>query len=230
MEHTRKLRVLVADGTPLTRIALVALTNRHPRFEVCAEASDARQARGLCLQKLPDVVLLDLDVPRGDGVELMRECRKFHPPVKSVVVTNRDDFLSFRQAFRAGALAYITKSDEGGEILKGLEAVLTGERFASRRVSHLMLQEMSCSGPSPDDRRIETLSDREIQVFRLIGRGYGVTAIAKELGVSVKTVETHQQRTKDKLELKTADELHKRAELWATRSVDVRAPLAHEFA
>lgn len=211
MDKPPRLRVLVVDGVPLTRFALVSLIELHPLYEVCAEAVDAPEARRLCAEELPDLVVLDLAVPRGDGVELLREFPKLHPGVRSMVVTDRDDALSVRRAFRAGARAYVTKLDEGGEVMMGLERMLAGELFASARVSHLLLERLAEGSSAGSEREVELLSDRELQVFLLLGRNLGATAISRELGVSVKTVETHQQRMKEKLGLATGAELQRRA-------------------
>lgn len=211
MDKPPRLRVLVVDGVPLTRFALVSLIELHPLYEVCAEAADAPQARQLCAEERPDVVVLDLAVPRGDGMELLREFRKLHSGVRSMVVTDREDALSVQRAFRAGVCAYLTKQDEGCEVLMGLERVLAGELYASPRVSHLMLKHLAQGGRGGNEPDVGTLSDRELQVFRLLGRKLGATAISRELGVSVKTVETHQQRMKAKLGLATGAELQRDA-------------------
>jgi len=210
-----KKRVLVVDGMPLTRFALVTIVECHPRMVVCAEARDAPEARQLCASHSPDVAVLDLDVPRGDGLDLLLDFRRLHPAVRLLVISEREDPLSIERAFRAGARSYISKREEGGELLAGLESLLTENLFASARVFHLVLEAMAGGGRRQRPRQdVAGLSHRELQVFMRMGRGSGATAISRELGVSVKTIETHQQRMKEKLHLCTASELHRCAARW----------------
>lgn len=217
MAETSKLRVLVVDGVPLTRFALAALTNSHPSLEVCAEAASAPEARQLCAERRPDLALVDLAVPRGDGLVLLRELRKLHPPLRLLVVSERDDVQHVRRALRAGATGYVTRLDECREFLEAFECVIRGEVFASHRVSRGLLKELAPGERLSSIANLDRLSDRELHVFRLVGNRLGPTAVAQHLGVSVKTVETYQRRIKEKLDLCSCSELHKRAALWSAK-------------
>jgi DNA-binding NarL/FixJ family response regulator len=218
MDEDSKVRVMIVEGVALTRLALRTLSMGHPRFEVCAEAVDAPEARALCAAVKPDVIVLDLAVPRGDGVELLRELARLHPMAKALVVSQCEDELSLQRAFRAGARGYVSLHEDPEEVVAGMEQVVLGQLFASRRVSHLLLSQMaqrpSRRGAAWD---VATLSDRELHVFRRLGIGLGATAIGRDLGVSVKTVETHFGRIKEKLGVTTASELRQRAEDWVRR-------------
>ncbi len=214
MDEPRKLRVMIVNGVPLVRFGLAALAGCHPLLEVCAEAGDAREARRICAEEKPDLAVLDLEVPHGDGVELLRDFRKLHEPLRSLVVSEREDALSVQRAFRAGARGFVTAREEPAEVLAALDAVLAGRLYASRRVSLLLLEQMAGGSVA---HSVAALSDRELQVFRLLGRGLRPTAIARDLGVSVKTVETHQQRMKEKLRAANGAELHRQAEHWVAK-------------
>ncbi len=218
MDENRKLRVMVVEGWPLIRLGLVTLSNLHPRLEVCAEAADGPTARRLCAEEKPDLIVLNLAIPRGDGIELLRDFHKLHPPARMLVVSDREDALSLERAFRAGAGGYVSMREEPTEVFAGLERLMAGERFASKRVSHLLLEHLA-SGPGRKGPRwdVATLSDRELQIFRLLGAKLGATAIAQELGISVRTIETHQMRMKEKLHVATGAALHRLAEEWASR-------------
>ncbi len=211
-----KSRVLVVDGVPLTRFALGTLTNLHSAMVVCAEASTAPEARQKCAEAKPDLVILDLGVPLGDGVSLLRELRKLHPPVLLMAVNENDDALTMRRAFRAGAKGYVTRSDEMREFQEALERTWRGERYASRRVADALLKAMVMGEDGPFSTSLERLSDREFHVFQLIGNKQGPTAIASRLGVSVKTIETYQRRIQEKLRLPGCSELHQRALSWCS--------------
>jgi DNA-binding NarL/FixJ family response regulator len=229
METPRKARVMIVDGMPLTRIGLSTLINNHPRMRVCAETGEARVARQLCAEQQPDLVVLDLVLHRGDGIELLQDFPRLCPAARSLVISEREDALSLQRTFRAGARGYLTKSDDAPEVLAALEHVLEGELFASRRISDLLLGHLSKGRIKTDERGMSTLSNRELQIFRLIGRGLGVTAVARELGVSVKTIETHQQRIKAKLSVATAAELSRRALRWASVAAALVASMCVEF-
>lgn len=207
MATEKKYRVLVVDGAPLERFAIATLTNLHPLMEVCAEAGDGAEARRLCEEVKPDVVLLDLVFPRGDGVTFIREMRRLHAPARAVVVSGRADESSVRRAFHAGAAAYVMKDEAQQEVNAALDAAVSGGLFASKRVSHIVLSSLQGKLSRQRSNDLDQLSDREMHVFRLTGSGLGTTAIGREMGVSVKTVETHQQRIKWKLGITTCAEL-----------------------
>ena len=217
MDETLKVKVLVVDGASLTRFALVSLINLHPLTVVCDEAGTAPQARSLCLESRPDLIVIDIDIERGDGLNLIKELHTLHPPQQTLVVSGREEIPSIQRAFGAGARAYVSKLDESAEIIIAIESVLAGRLYMSPRISYRMLEEFAGSGHGRFGQQVSTLSNRELHIFRLFGHRKGASAIALELGISVKTIETHQQRIKEKLHLKTAHDLHRAAENWCAR-------------
>ena len=217
MDETPKAKVLVVDGASLTRFALVSLIGLHPRTAVCDEAGTAPQARSLCQQTQPDLVVIDIDIGKGDGINLIKELHTLHPGQQTLVVSGREEIPSVQRAFRAGARAYVSKLDEPAEILLAMEAVLAGRLYMSPRIAYLMLEDLAGADHGHLGHLVSTLSNRELHIFRMFGHRKGASVIAEELGLSVKTIETHQQRIKGKLHLKTAHDFHRTAENWCAR-------------
>jgi DNA-binding NarL/FixJ family response regulator len=171
-------------------------------------------ARRLFAEHRPDLVVLNLTLRHGDGIALIKDFKKLNPAARVLVVTARNDTLSLQRVFRAGARGYVVTQDETAEVLHALERIASGELYASGTVSRGLL-EMLAAG-TVETRKVDgrQLSDRELQVFRLMGSGLGTSRVATELQVSVKTVETHQSHIKQKLGLQTGVELNQRAARW----------------
>jgi DNA-binding NarL/FixJ family response regulator len=162
----------------------------------------------------PDLVILSLTLQHGDGISLLRDFRKINPAARTLILTAREDPLSVQRAFRAGARGYVVAQDETREVLHALERVAAGELYASASVSHRFLQMLARGAIETPRDPYAQLSDRELQVFRLIGSGLGTSRVAKELQLSVKTIETHRQHIKQKLGLIKAVELTRQATEW----------------
>ncbi|WP_009963350.1 LuxR C-terminal-related transcriptional regulator [Verrucomicrobium spinosum] len=207
--------VLIVHGEPLVRVGLRSLFESQRACATCGETSNPATALALATELTPRFVLLDLVLPQGDGVVLIKDLHRFVPSSHLIVISSLVDTESVQRAFRAGAEAYVTTQDEPGEVLAAMDAVQEGRRYASNRVSSSLLQDLSCGALGrPRDAEVSRLSDRELQVFRMIGRGMSSTSIAQELGVSSKTVETHRQRMKDKLQVHNGAQLAQRAASW----------------
>lgn len=207
--------VLIVHGEPLVRVGLRTLVESERPCRTCGETSNPAIALAMASEICPTFILLDLVLPHGDGVVLLKDLHRFTPASHLVVVSSLVDTESVQRAFRAGAGAYVTTLDEPSEVLAAVDAVQEGKRYASNRVSSSLLQDLSCGALGrPRDAEVSRLSDRELQVFRMIGRGMSSTVIAQELGVSNKTVETHRQRMKDKLQVHNGAQLAQRAASW----------------
>lgn len=184
----------------------------HRPFDVVWQTSSARAARNVLMQSLPDLILLGLDFADGDGVELIKDFRKLQGAgIRTVVLATRDDPLSIQRAFRAGASGYVATDDDEDELLRALDAVLAGSLYATPTVARSLLfglKEGDIELTTPELRR---LSDRELQVLRRIAAGGKPSQLARDLNVSVKTIETHQAHLKEKLGCKTCDELSAKA-------------------
>ena len=212
--RTRTLtKVVIVHGSAVVRVGLAKLLRSARTFRVCGETDDVAQARDLCARYAPALVVLGLTLRRGDGIGFIKDLRKSAAHFRVLVLSNRSDALSVQRSLRAGARGYVLTYDPAAEILQALSAILAGQLYTSPSVSRFLLKivvngERKTVGPA------SRLSDRELQVFRLIGRGLGATRLAQELHLSVKTIETHRMRIKQKLGLRCGAELNRRAESW----------------
>jgi DNA-binding NarL/FixJ family response regulator len=175
---------------------------------------DAPIARELFIQHQPELVVLGLTLHGGDGIELIKDFRKLNIATEILVLSARDDALSMQRAFRAGARGYLVAHEDISEISAALDELSTGNFYASTVVSQRLLENLANGETRSATSELAALSDRELQVFSLIGRGFGASRLANELHLSVKTIETHQSHIKDKLGLHSATELSDRATRW----------------
>jgi DNA-binding NarL/FixJ family response regulator len=206
----------------MLRLGLSGLLRSFRSFRVCAETEDVRKARELFARHRPDLVILGLTLRHGDGVNLIKDLKKSAPQVRIMVLSQRTDILSLQRSFRAGADGYLAAHEALSEFPRALVEVTAGEIYASPLVARLVLQVMAGGEMKPTASE-NKLSDRELQIFALIGRGLGATRVARELHLSVKTVETHRTRIKQKLSLRSGAELNRCAENWVLGQIRNRA-------
>ena len=211
MAISKKANVLVVDAEAVARFGLVQLINSQPRLRVAGEAETLPAAREMASRLKPEVVVLDPAI--GDGVHFIEEMARSKARPNVVAFTAMEDLLSVQQAFRAGVCGYVTRRDPVADLIAAIIAALDGRRHVGPRIERVLLDRLACGAVQLSGDETGLLSQRERQVFRLLGTGNSGRAIASELGVSVKTVETHRQRIKEKLRLKTGAELNRRAVL-----------------
>lgn len=210
---TRKHRVLLVDDHPVVLEGLAKRINSEEDLSVCAEAQTPSEAMRAFKEFQPDVVLVDLALKEGHGIELIKDIRSQPSRVPILVFTMFDESTYGMRALRAGAQGYVTKNEDSERVVNGLRAVLKGEFVMNPEASRAFVQSSlapSSSSPSP----LESLADRELEVFELIGKGMGTREIAAHLGRSIKTIETYRARIKDKLHLKSATTLTRDAVRW----------------
>lgn len=206
--------VLIVDDHPLFREGLVHLIGNERDLSVCGEAGTAAEAAALTEKLRPALVLLDISLPDRNGLELIKDLHALHPELPILVISMHDESLYAERVLRAGARGYIMKQEGGGKILGAIRQVLAGRLYVSDKMSALLLERLA--GPRAKGSRspIEQLSDREFEVFSLLGQGLATREIARRLGLSVKTVEVHRGNIKRKLGLRTATELVRHAVRW----------------
>jgi DNA-binding NarL/FixJ family response regulator len=199
----------------MMRQGLAQLINNEPDLMACCEADTAGRALSLIAEKRPDLVLLDISLPDRNGLELIKDIHVLCPDVLILVVSMHDESLYAERVLRAGARGYIMKQEGGRKLMDAIRHVLNAQIYVSEKMSAKILEIFSGrqarSGGSP----VERLSDREFEVFQLIGEGKGTRDIAGHLRLSVKTVEVHRAKIKEKLSLKTATDLVHYAVRWA---------------
>lgn len=205
--------ILIVDDHPVIRRGLRDLLAEGFGSATFAEADDIPSALEHVRTAPPDVAVIDVALPSGSGLELTRQILALHPNVRVLVLSMHDDVIYAERALRAGALGYMNKSRPAGEIVEAFRKVLGGEIALSQAMSDRLLRRAvgaAEGGKSP----LERLSDRELEVFQLLGQGLTTREIAERLSLSVKTIETHREHIKAKLHLTSAAELSRYAVLW----------------
>jgi DNA-binding NarL/FixJ family response regulator len=205
-------KVLIVDDHPVMREGLRALISCEHDLTVCGEAEAATQALDAVTNLKPDLVLADITLPGRSGIELIKDIRALQPAVLILVISIHDELLYAERVLRAGARGYIMKQESGPKMMQAIRQVLAGRIYLSDKISTRILENVA--GKRPKASPIERLSDREFEVFQLIGRGKSTAQIAQELHLSTKTVEAHRARVKEKLDLRTMPELISFASRW----------------
>jgi len=210
---SKKHVVLIVDDHPIVRHGLTQLINQEKDLKVCAEAESAQVALEAIDKYHPDIALVDLSIKGTNGIELIKNIRS-RSPMPVLVVSIHDEALYAERALRAGAKGYIMKQEATEKMLTAVRRVLSGEIYLSDKMGERLLEKYINGGGDKLSSPIARLSDRELEVFRFIGQGRGTREIAKELNLSIKTVESHRAHIKQKLKLKNAVELVHHAVQW----------------
>jgi DNA-binding NarL/FixJ family response regulator len=203
-------RILVVDDHELVRVGMAQMVRRQPNWEVVGEADDAAAAMQLARETRPNVALVDLRLASGDGLELIKQFKAAFPEIRSLVSSMQEERLYAERALRAGALGYISKQEPVQQLIVAIRRVLEGKVYLSPAMTEVMLSR-AAAGVSVEQPSIELLSDREIEVFELLGRGKSVKDIALQLHLSPKTIEYHRQRIKEKLRITSSNTLLRHA-------------------
>ena len=223
-EASRKSRVVVIEDHPVLRDALQQLIDGQLDLTCVGVADSTPDAKRLVEQCKPDLMILDLRLKAGDALDLVKSLRVEQPGLKVLVLSQYDELIFAERALRSGAFGYIMKENATDEVLRALRKVLTGELYFSERVAAAVVQRTLREKPSASRAGIELLSDRELQVFQLLGASYGVREIAAQFHLSRKTVETHCEKIKHKLSLHNAAELKQFARKWAAENLAASEP------
>jgi DNA-binding NarL/FixJ family response regulator len=207
-------RILIVDDHPMMREGLSVRISTQPDMRVCGEASDVDEALRQVQDLHPDLVIVDLSLRRGHGLDLIERIKAGHPTIKMLVVSQFDEALYAERSLRAGAQGYINKRECQEKILLALREVLAGRCYVSPEMTaHLVARAIDGGGP-PGMDPVQRLSNRELEVFQLIGQGVPTSSIARQLHVSVHTVESHREKIRHKLGLKNGAELMRCAVQW----------------
>ncbi len=210
----QKIKILLVDDHPLVREGLATLINQQPDFEVCGEAASEPQALQLIGTAQPDVAVVDISLENGSGLELIKSIRAMHPNVTMLALSMHDESLYAERALRAGARGYLMKREAAKKVIQGIRAVLAGQLYVSEKIAAQMAEKFVGGRPARSASPVEQLSDRELEVFQLLGRGQSTRQIADHLHVGFKTVQAYCARIKDKLKLANATELLRAAMHW----------------
>jgi DNA-binding NarL/FixJ family response regulator len=207
-------RVLIVDDHPMMRTGLAQLIDNEKDLKVCAEADNAREAMDIAVDQALDLILLDISLPDKNGLELIKDIRALKPGLPILVVSMHDESLYAERVLRAGGRGYIMKQEGGKKLLQAMRQVLGGQIYVSEKMSAGILESFSGRHAEGAISPVQQLSDREFEVFQLIGQGESTREIAAHLHLSVKTVEVHRLNIKKKLKLQTATDLVRHAVRW----------------
>jgi len=218
-KNETKTQILLVDDHPVVRDGLTTIINHQRDLNVCGGADDAHEALKAISELKPDVVVADISLKNSDGIELTKSIKAKYPKLPVLVLSVHDESIYAERALRAGARAYLMKEVVSENIVKAIRSVLKGEIYVSDTISKKFLHKIAGDKAATTRTPVENLSDREFEIFHLIGEGYKASQIAKKLHLSVKTVETYRGRLKEKLNLDSAAELLQYAIKW-TKSED----------
>jgi DNA-binding NarL/FixJ family response regulator len=208
------IRVFLVDDHPIVRHGIAQLLSEESDLEVCGEADDARKALDALPAADPGVIIVDLSLGATSGIDLIRELKQRLPQVAVLVVSMHDERLYAERALRTGASGYVMKHEATGMIVRAVRTVAGGAVFVSDAMSRHLIGRWVAGGAPRDSSPLDALSNRELHVLELIGRGLGTRAIAERLHISVKTVESYRARLKEKMDLRSGIELVRFAIRW----------------
>ena len=204
-------RVLIVDDHPMMRLGLAQLIEQEPNLTLCGEAENAAQALEALAKLKPDLVLADISLPDKNGLELIKDFLAMQPGLEVLVISMHDESLYAERVLRAGGRGYIMKQEGGKKLMEAIRKVVSGGVFVSDKISARILESMAGRRKVSSVPMLQELTDREFEVYRLLGEGKGTRNIAEALHLSVKTVEVHRANIKRKLGIATAPELIRHA-------------------
>ncbi|HMP72169.1 MAG TPA: response regulator transcription factor [Kiritimatiellia bacterium] len=208
-------RILVVEDHVVVREGLCALINREPDLTVCGETDTVDTALALIEEQKPDLVLADLSLRGGSGLDLIKQARTTQPDLHLLVISMQDEEVYAERCLKAGAEGYIMKHTATEEFLDAIRAVLAGDLYVSRKMNIRLLRKFSRNDPATQPGSdLAGLSDRELEIYQMIGTGMSTQEIARRLGISPKTVSTHRDNIKLKLGLKNGRALVQSAIRW----------------
>lgn len=209
-------QILVVDDHPIVRLGIRQMISAEPSLSICCEADSSKAALESVRKSTPDLAIVDLSLEDGSGLDLIRSLREAIPGLPVLVLSMHDEALFAERSLRAGARGYIMKQEAIAGLVRAIQQVLSGKIYVSQRMAQNVLERLGRDGFSPGGR-LGNLTDRELEVFEMIGRGLSTTAIADRLKISVKTIETYRSNIKTKLNLEDAADLIRHAATWTER-------------
>ncbi|QDT91515.1 response regulator [Gimesia algae] len=215
--NQHKMRVMIVDGHPIAREGYSRLIERQQDLQVCAEADCKANAIKQIMHDSPDLIIIDISLKDGSGLELIKDIKSQFKQIKMLTVSGHDETLFAERSIRAGALGYVNKKANSEQLIKAIYRVLEGKVYLSSTVEEHMLCRSIGSDNYSDQSPIDSLSNRELEVFEQIGDGETTRQIAQKLNLSPKTVETYRENIKHKLNLENATALARHAIQWVLK-------------
>lgn len=213
-------KIYLVDDHPLMRKGIAMTLDLEMDFEVCGQAESAEEAISDISEIKPDIVVVDISLPGMNGIELIKHLKAQNPDLLMLVVSRHDEDMYAERAIKAGARGYLMKMEAGDVIVNAIRRILKGQIYLSEEINNKLLMGMMSGGQVGRSSPLEILSDRELEVFELIGNGSTTREIAERMHVSIKTVESYRTRIKTKLDISTGNELIKQAVQWVASESD----------
>lgn len=213
------LRVMIVDDHPVVREGFARYIETAPGMKVCCQSGSAAEAFAIYSKNRPDIVLVDLSLQEGSGLELIKDIIACDADAKLIVISGHDEDLYAQRCIRSGAMGYINKHEAAQNIVEAITKVRCGDVYLSQRLSTKLLRRVAGKKSDPDKDPKAALSDRELEVFELLGQGKTINEIAEHLYLSPKTIETYRAHLKDKLGIETSPQLSRRAFQWVESRV-----------
>lgn len=218
--NKKECRIVLVDDHPIVRDGLVQMISQQADLSVCGEAGSAEKALQVIKKVKPDLAIVDIFLEGANGIELTKMLHARDPKLPILILSMHDEALYAQRAIRAGAMGYVMKQEASRTIVDAIRSVMSGKRYVSSQISNMIGDATQNQSSSEFDGKIECLSDRELDIFKLIGAGLSRGKIAAELDISIKTVETHRANMKYKLNAGSAAELKTYAEQWAETTIN----------
>lgn len=209
-----KSKILIVDDHPIVRQGLAELVNHENDLAVCGQAEDAHQAMKAIKELRPSMAVVDISLRETSGIELIKDIKVQYPNLPVLALSMHDESLYAERALRAGAMGYIMKAEATEKVITAIRKILNGEIYVSDKMAAKMVRKLVGGKAEISTSPVERLSDRELEVFHLIGKGYGTRQISERLHLSIKTIETYRAHIKEKLSLANAAELLRYAIQW----------------
>lgn len=213
-------KIYLVDDHPLMRKGIAMTLDLEMDFEVCGQAESAEEAISDIPQKKPDIVVVDISLPGMNGIELIKHLKAQNPELLMLVVSRHDEDMYAERAIKAGARGYLMKMEAGEVIVNAIRRILKGQIYLSEEINNKLLMGMMSGGQVGRSSPLEILSDRELEVFELIGNGSTTREISERMHISIKTVESYRTRIKTKLDISTGNELIRQAVQWVASESD----------
>ncbi len=205
--QTPKSRIIIVDDHPLFREGLRQMIERNPEWMVCGEAADAAEAERAVAALKPDLVIIDISLGASSGLDLIKTIKAQYEDLPILVISMHDETLFAERAMRARAMGYVMKHEPARTVQSAIAKVLAGNIYLSEKMSTIMLSKFMLGKEEEPASAVQTLSDRELEVFRMLGQGKGTRQIARELNLTIPTINSFRARIKEKLQLRSSSEL-----------------------
>ncbi|MDA3916210.1 MAG: response regulator transcription factor [Deltaproteobacteria bacterium] len=209
-----KKKILIVEDHPIFRMGMCELINQEEDLVVCGSAEDVSKAKALIKSEQPELVILDLSLKNSNGMELLRDLTNYHKHIYVLVLSMHEESLHAERCLLAGAMGYVMKHEAIESVIKAIRQIFDGKKYISHRIMENLVNKLGDKSAQGQDSPVQSLTDRELEIFQMIGKGFSSGPIAVQLNLSVKTIGAHRERIKQKLGLKTSSEMVRYAVLW----------------